>query len=124
MLNVLVPQIILNSSRITPPRREVIPTRMPQLVRMGDKGQPCHPPRSRHNLTNRPRRQGGFALGHEHRWGVGVDTLEFPQEAQLRTAQGIVCAVAVLGPVHIQIGVSANCLYGFEQFIVQNDGRG
>jgi hypothetical protein len=38
MLNVLVPKIILNGPRIMPLRRKVIAARMPQLVRMGDKG--------------------------------------------------------------------------------------
>jgi hypothetical protein len=40
MLNVLVPQIILNGARIIPVRGQVIPARMPQLVGMGDMGDP------------------------------------------------------------------------------------
>jgi hypothetical protein len=37
MLNVLMPQIILNGSGIMPLRREVIAARMPELVGMGHK---------------------------------------------------------------------------------------
>ena len=37
MLNVLMPEVILNGPRIMPLRREVIAARMPELMRMGDK---------------------------------------------------------------------------------------
>ena len=41
MLNVLMPQIILNDPGIMPLRRQVIAARMPELVRMGTKGSPA-----------------------------------------------------------------------------------
>src|SRR5207248_6366950 len=49
MLNVLVPEIILNGSGIMSARCEVIAARMPQLVGMADKRQPSHLARARHD---------------------------------------------------------------------------
>ena len=89
MLNILVPEIILHGAGIMPVRRKVIAARMPQLVGMGDKRQPRHLARSRHDRANGPRGQRGFALRHKHIGGVGGETLEFPQQAQLRTPQGM-----------------------------------
>jgi hypothetical protein len=66
MLNVLMPQIILNGPGIMPPRRQIIAARMPELVGMGHKGEPGYPACSRHNGANRPWGQGRFALGDEH----------------------------------------------------------
>jgi hypothetical protein len=86
MLNILMPQIILNRPGIMPPRCQVIAARMPELVGMGYKREPGQPARSRHNLPNRPRGQGRLALGDEHIRRVGMGALEFPQEAQLRAA--------------------------------------
>ncbi len=68
MLNVLMPQIILNRSGIMSPRSQVIAARVPQLVGMGHKGQPGQLARSGHNLANGPRRQGRLALGDEDIW--------------------------------------------------------
>jgi hypothetical protein len=70
MLNVLMPQIILNGPGIMPPRCQVIAARMPELVGMGYKWEPGQPARSRHNLANRPRGQGRLALGDEYIRGV------------------------------------------------------
>jgi hypothetical protein len=48
MLNVLMPQIILNGPGIMPLRREVIAARMPELVRMGYEREPGQLAGSRH----------------------------------------------------------------------------
>ena len=103
MLNVFVPQIILDGPGIMPTRRQVIATRMPQLVRMGHKGEPGHLAHSRHDFTNGPRRQGRFALRHEPIRGIGVETLEFPKQPQLRTPQGMFGRMSSLHSVHIEI---------------------
>ena len=81
MLNILMPQVILNGSGIMSLRREVIATRMPELVGMGHKGEPGHFACSRHNFANRSRGQRCLTLGDEHIRGVGIDALECPQEA-------------------------------------------
>jgi hypothetical protein len=39
-------------------RSEVIAAGMPELMRMGNKREPCHRTYSRHNRANRPWRQG------------------------------------------------------------------
>jgi hypothetical protein len=85
MLNVLMPQIILNGAGIMPVRRQVIPARMPQLVGMGHKGQTGQLARSCHDLANGTRRQGRFSFRHEHIRGAKIKTLEFPQQPQLWT---------------------------------------
>ena len=78
MLNIFMPQIILNGPGIMPLRRQVIATRMPELVGMGDKGKPGHFACSRYNFANRSRGQRCLTLGDEHIRGVGIGALECP----------------------------------------------
>src|SRR5712671_692190 len=52
MLNVLVPEIILNGAGIMPPRRQVVAAGMAELVRMGHKGQPSDLAHARHNRAD------------------------------------------------------------------------
>jgi hypothetical protein len=42
-------------------------------------------------------------LRYKHIGGVGVETLEFPQQAQLRTSQGMFGGVSALHSMHIEI---------------------
>src|SRR5262249_11342027 len=60
-------------------------------------------PRSCYNRANRPWGKRRFALRHEHIRRIGVGALEFPQQPELRTPQGMLRVVTVLHPVHIEI---------------------
>ena len=78
VLNVPMPQVELDGARILVRIGQLIPTRMPELVRMHRKAQGGHLARLGDHLADTRIRQGSLALREKDRGGLAGQALEFP----------------------------------------------
>ena len=89
VLNVPMPQVELDRARILVHLGQLIPTRMPELVRMHWKAQGSYLARLGDHLADTRIGQRAFALGEKDVRGLACQPFEFPQRTNLRPSQRV-----------------------------------
>jgi len=89
VLNVPMPEVELDRARILVRIGQLIPTRMPELVRMHWKAQGSHLARLGDHLADTRICQWTLALGEKDVRGLACQPFEFPQRTNLRPSQRV-----------------------------------
>src|SRR5215207_8708947 len=105
VLDVLVPEIMLQSPRVLAVVDQLVAARMPQHVRVYREGKRCSLPCAGEHLTKAGRRHRRASLSDEYIPRLDGFALEFAQSAQLPAPEWVDAGPAVLDPPDVQQAV-------------------